>query len=67
MLDLSGYTTAADLEALGLDRLKAALMAEGLKCGGSLSERAERLISIKGLTPEEYPASLKAGGKKKKK
>lgn len=33
-LDLSSFETATDLEALGLDRLKSALVALGLKCGG---------------------------------
>lgn len=66
-LDLAPYDTADDLEALGLDRLKAALLAEGLKCGGTLAERASRLMSIKGLAPDAYPAALRAGGKKKKK
>lgn len=33
-LDLSSFETAIDLEALGLDRLKSALVALGLKCGG---------------------------------
>ena len=36
------------LEALGLDRLKAALLAAGLKCGGTLHERAARLWSTRG-------------------
>jgi splicing factor 3A subunit 3 len=33
-LDLSPYTSASELQALGLERLKSALMALGLKCGG---------------------------------
>ncbi|VIO94010.1 conserved hypothetical protein,hypothetical protein [Brugia malayi] len=47
-LDLSSFETAIDLEALGLDRLKSALVALGLKCGGTLKERAERLFATKG-------------------
>ncbi|OZC06653.1 splicing factor 3A subunit 3 family protein [Onchocerca flexuosa] len=47
-LDLSSFETATDLEALGLDRLKSALVALGLKCGGTLKERAERLFATKG-------------------
>ncbi|MCP9261269.1 Splicing factor 3A subunit 3 [Dirofilaria immitis] len=47
-LDLSSFETATDLEALGLDRLKSALIALGLKCGGTLKERAERLFATKG-------------------
>lgn len=66
-LDLAQFESIAALESLGLDRLKAALMAEGLKCGGTLTERAERLLSVKGASPEDYPADLRAGSKKKKK
>ncbi|EJD73821.1 hypothetical protein LOAG_18785 [Loa loa] len=47
-LDLSSFETATDLETLGLDRLKSALVALGLKCGGTLKERAERLFATKG-------------------
>ncbi|VDN08022.1 unnamed protein product [Thelazia callipaeda] len=47
-LDLSSFETAADLETLGLDRLKSALIALDLKCGGTLKERAERLFATKG-------------------
>lgn len=35
------------LEALGLDRLKAALLAANEKCGGTLRQRAERLFALK--------------------
>jgi hypothetical protein len=33
-LDLSAYSSWEELASLGLDRLKSALMALGLKCGG---------------------------------
>lgn len=33
-LNLSQYNTIEELEALGMDRLKSALMALNLKCGG---------------------------------
>ena len=33
-LDLSGFSSVEELMSLGLDRLKSALMALGLKCGG---------------------------------
>ena len=33
---MSAYSSPTELESLGLDRLKAALMALGLKCGGSV-------------------------------
>lgn len=47
-LDLSAFSSAEELASLGLDRLKSALMALGIKCGGTLEERAERLFSTKG-------------------
>ena len=47
-LDLSAFSAAEELSSLGLDRLKSALMALGLKCGGTLEERAQRLFSTKG-------------------
>jgi len=63
-IDLSEFNNVSDLEALGLDRLKSALMARGLKCGGTLSDRAQRLWKIRGLQPHQYPASLLAKSKK---
>jgi len=70
-LDLAGYSSAAELEALGLDRLKAALMASGLKVGGTAPQRAERLFSTKGKDRAQWDKSIlagkaKRGGKKKK-
>lgn len=47
-LDLSAFSSAEELASLGLDRLKSALMALGIKCGGTLEERAQRLFSTKG-------------------
>jgi len=47
-LDLSAFSCPEELASLGLDRLKSALMALGLKCGGTLDERAVRLFSTKG-------------------
>lgn len=55
-LDLSAFSSWEELASLGLDRLKSALMALGLKCGGTLEERAQRLFSTKGKT--EFDASL---------
>jgi len=46
-LDLAPFNSVEDLRELGLDRLKAALMDRGLKCGGTLQERAERLFKEK--------------------
>ncbi|KHJ79329.1 hypothetical protein OESDEN_21026, partial [Oesophagostomum dentatum] len=46
-VDLAQFESAAQLEALGLQHLKHALLARGMKCGGTLSERAARLFSAK--------------------
>ncbi|XP_072032335.1 splicing regulator SDE2-like [Amphiura filiformis] len=66
-VDLSEYTSASDLEVVGLERLKTALMDRGIKCGGTLQQRAERLFSVKGLSPEQIDPSLKAKPAKGKK
>ena len=82
-LDLESFNDVCELEALGLDRLKGALLALQVKCGyvmniqlltfdrympnfyyldssGSLSERAARLFSLKGLPRKEYPMKIRA-------
>lgn len=61
-LDLDSYQSVQELEVLGLDRLKGALMALQVKCGGSLSERATRLFSLKGLERKYYPSKVRAKG-----
>lgn len=63
-LDLSAFSSWEELASLGLDRLKSALMALGLKCGGTLEERAKRLFSTKGKDISELDPSLfaKKGG-----
>lgn len=64
-LDLAAFNCREELASLGLDRLKSALVAQGLKCGGSLEERAERLWKTKGKTADEIDPSLfakKRGG-----
>mmetsp|Transcript_2950 Transcript_2950/g.6924 ORF Transcript_2950/g.6924 Transcript_2950/m.6924 type:complete len:106 (-) Transcript_2950:131-448(-) len=57
-VDLGEYSSAEELEALGLERLKAELQRRGLKCGGSLRQRAERLYLLKTTPPEELDRSL---------
>ena len=66
-LDLSAFSTWEEIVSLGLDRVKSALMALGLKCGGTLEERAQRLFSTKGKELHEIDASLfvKGGAKGK--
>lgn len=64
-LDLEAFATTADLEALGLDRLKSALLALGCKCGGTLSERAARLLSTKGKSRKDWDPKILAKPRKK--
>jgi splicing factor 3A subunit 3 len=57
------WTCAADIVAsAGGERLKAALEARGLKCGGTAADRAQRLWAVRGLSPDEYPKKLRAKG-----
>ena len=54
--------------SVGGDQLKHTLQLMGLKCGGTLLERAERLFSIKGKSREEIdPSIFSKGGKQKRK
>ncbi|XP_001197540.1 replication stress response regulator SDE2 [Strongylocentrotus purpuratus] len=66
-INLDDYSSVEDLEELGLDRLKSALMERGMKCGGTLQERAQRLYSVRGLEPSEIDPSLLSKGAKGKK
>nr|CCA19205.1 conserved hypothetical protein [Albugo laibachii Nc14] len=58
--DWSKFTTAKDLEQLGLETLKEILKRRGLKCGGNLEQRAARLFSIKNKAWDEIDAKIKA-------
>ncbi|NXJ04915.1 SDE2 regulator, partial [Odontophorus gujanensis] len=66
-IDLLAFSSAAEMEALGLDKLKMQLMALGLKCGGTLQERAVRLFSVRGLSRDQIDPSLFAKPSKGKK
>ena len=59
-LDLGTIQSLAELEVLGLDRLKTALMAAGCKCGGTLADRANRLWSTKGRTQDQWDPKILA-------
>ncbi|XP_017260737.2 replication stress response regulator SDE2 isoform X1 [Kryptolebias marmoratus] len=59
-LDLSSLTSVQQLESLGLDVLKEELISRGLKCGGTLSERAARLFSVRGLSSAQIDPVLLA-------
>ncbi|XP_034043863.1 replication stress response regulator SDE2 isoform X2 [Thalassophryne amazonica] len=58
LLDLDSVTSVQQLEDFGLDVLKEALMCRGLKCGGTLAERAARLFSVRGLKEEQIDCKL---------
>ena len=58
-IDLTPYGSAADLEkALDGDKLKAELTRLGLKCGGTVSDRAKRLFVTKDTPLSELPKKL---------
>lgn len=63
-LDLVAFSSWEELASLGLDRLKSALMALGMKCGGTLEERAQRLFSSKDM--QEIDESLLVKNKSSK-
>ena len=46
----------------GADRLKEALAGLGLKCGGTLRQRAERLMAVKGKELSQVDRALFAKG-----
>ncbi|XP_054853203.1 splicing regulator SDE2 [Eublepharis macularius] len=66
-INLQEYKSVTELEALGLEKLKLELMARGLKCGGTLQERAARLFSVRGLPRSEIDPALFAKPSKGKK
>ena len=59
-VDLSLHPSAVSLESLGLPRLSAELHRRGLKTGGRLSERAERLFFCKGRAMDDIPNKMRA-------
>ncbi len=61
-IDLDAFDSAEALEAVGPDALKAALTALGLKCGGTVAQRAQRLFATKGKSRDQLDPSLFAKG-----
>lgn len=55
---LNAYKSEQELLGLGPDRIKAELQRRGLKSNGTLEEQAQRLWSIRGLNPADYPKSI---------
>ncbi|CEO99969.1 Replication stress response SDE2 C-terminal [Plasmodiophora brassicae] len=46
-VDLSAYPDWQSMRAMGLDGLKTTLQRAGLKCGGTIDQRAQRLFQLK--------------------
>jgi len=65
-LDLLAYDSEAALAALPLDRLKGALLALGMKCGGTAAQRAARLWAVRGVALADIPPQLLAAKSKGK-
>jgi splicing factor 3A subunit 3 len=64
-IDLSKYSTVADLEKdITGDELKSELSRLGLKCGGTISDRAARLFMTRDTPLDQLPAKVFAKGKK---
>ena len=59
-LRLGMFNSAEELESLGTNRLKDALNAMGLKCGGTISEQALRLWSVRGKKAEDIPMKFRS-------
>ena len=66
-IKLDQYSSAGELEPLGADRLRNALLFLGMKAGGTVNERAVRLFAVKGLRQEDIPPTLLAKARKKHK
>jgi len=59
-ISLDSVESASDLECFGLDHLKSELTRLGLKCGGTLKERCERLFLLKTMSFDEISSKNKA-------
>ncbi|XWS76879.1 hypothetical protein CRYUN_Cryun01aG0216100 [Craigia yunnanensis] len=59
-LNFDDFNSPEEMEVLGLERLKSELQARGLKCGGTLQERAARLFLLKSAPLDKLPKKLLA-------
>jgi len=64
---LDGINSEAEAQGLGLETLKEELTKLGLKCGGSLEQRASRFFGLKGKLASDIDPTLFAGASKKSK
>ncbi|KAJ4797517.1 splicing factor-like protein [Rhynchospora pubera] len=59
-LNFENYNSPTELEVLGMERLKSELQKNGLKCGGTLQERAARLFLLKTTPLDKLPKKILA-------
>ncbi|KAI6656992.1 Splicing factor 3A subunit 3 [Oopsacas minuta] len=59
-IDLSHFLSREQLAKLGMGTLKSLLQARGLKCGGTLEERVERLYKVKDMPRDHWDSSVLA-------
>lgn len=57
-ISLEDYASAGELESVGLEQLKEELISRGLKYGGTLQQRAQRLFATKGVPLSQLDPSL---------
>jgi splicing factor 3A subunit 3 len=57
-IDINKFSTMEELMSLGGDRLKYTLQSMGLKCGGTVKERAQRLLSTKGKSIDDFDKTI---------
>lgn len=55
---LEPFESCDELQALGTEQLKQMLSQLGLKCGGTVEQRAERLFSVKGKDLESWDPKI---------
>ncbi len=53
------------MKAVGADILKRELERRGLKCGGTVEQRAVRLFSVRDLSPDKIDDSLRPAKRSK--
>eukprot|EP00892_Ulva_mutabilis_P000046 jgi/Ulvmu1/10041/UM059_0091.1 len=58
VIDVEAFDSPHELLELGADKLKSALSARHMKCGGTPQQRAERLFQCRGRQLQELPANL---------
>ncbi|XP_022757550.1 protein SDE2 homolog [Durio zibethinus] len=59
-LNFDDVNSPEEMEVLGLERMKSELQERGLKCGGTLQERAARLFLLKSTPLDKLPKKLLA-------